>query len=246
MNRIIRICAAMSLATYAHAVAQSRDSMAAMPGMDSVDARAAEAADHEMSGAMMANPHMKMTPDRPPQPGDSARAAALLATMRHALVRYQDVDAATADGYRRFLPNVKHQPVYHYTNYLNAFAARSRFDPTRPTSLLYKEDGAGHLVLVGAMYTEPAAAPLDSLDARIPLSIAHWHEHVNWCVPPLGARARWTETQDGHPVFGPKSPIATRAGCDAVGGRFLPRIFGWMVHVNAFATDPRRIWGEEG
>jgi hypothetical protein len=48
-------------------------------------------------------------------------------------------------------------------------------------------------------------------------------------------------------VFGPRSPIATQAACDAVGGRFFPRLFGWMVHVNAFAgTDPAVVWGGEG
>ncbi|HYS20970.1 MAG TPA: hypothetical protein VEO73_07770, partial [Gemmatimonadales bacterium] len=71
----------------------------------------------------------------------------------------------------------------------------------------------------------------------------HWHQHVNWCVPPRGQRERWRETRDGRPVFGPKSPIADAAACAAVGGRFLPRIFGWMVHVQAFASDdPAVIW----
>jgi hypothetical protein len=193
---------------------------------------------------MMANPHMEMTPSYALRPGDSARAQALLDRMRQALAKYQDVSAATADGFRRFLPGVKHQPVYHYTNWVNALEERRRFDPAKPTSLLYQEDAQGHLRLIGAMYAERVGTSLDELDARIPLSIAHWHRHVNWCLPPLGARDRWTEVKDGHPVFGPKSPIATRAACDAVGGRFLPRIFGWMVHVNAFASDPKQIWGE--
>ena len=41
-------------------------------------------------------------------------------------------------------------------------------------------------------------------------------------------------TREGEPVFGPRSPIATAEACDAVGGRFVPRLFGWMVHVEAF------------
>src|SRR5437870_1939006 len=53
------------------------------------------------------------------------------------------------------------------------------------------------------------------------------------------ARRRWRETKDGQPLFGPKSPIATAEACEAVGGRFRPRLFGWMVHVMAFAgVDP--------
>ena len=53
------------------------------------------------------------------------------------------------------------------------------------------------------------------------------------------ARRRWAETTNGQPVFGPKSPIATAEACEAVGGRFRPRLFGWMVHVMAFSDgDP--------
>ena len=50
----------------------------------------------------------------------------------------------------------------------------------------------------------------------------------------------------GKPVFGPLGPIATKAACDSAGGRFLPRVFGWMVHVNAFAGDDAKvIWAVE-
>ena len=87
-----------------------------------------------------------------------------------------------------------------------------------------------------------AAGPLD--DKRIPLSIAHWHEHVNWCLPPKGQTSRWLEQHDGAPVFGPKSAIATKDACDAVGGDFRPRVFGWMIHANVFADDPAEVWGD--
>jgi len=78
--------------------------------------------------------------------------------------------------------------------------------------------------------------------------VARWHQHVNWCLPPLRrARERWREVKDGQPVFGPRSPIATAEACAAVGGRFQPRLLGWMVHVMAFASDdPHGIWGVEG
>ena len=53
------------------------------------------------------------------------------------------------------------------------------------------------------------------------------------------------ERRAGKPLFGPDSPIVTKGACDAVGGRFFPRLFGWMVHVNAFESDdPRVIWGD--
>ena len=78
----------------------------------------------------------------------------------------------------------------------------------------------------------------------MPLSVARWHEHVNLCLPPLASLERWRDSAGGHPVFGPRSPIATPEACAAAGGRFAPRLFGWMVHVNAFAgDDPAEIWG---
>jgi hypothetical protein len=204
------------------------------------------AMDQAMAGPMAEDPHMVMTPVSPLQPGDSARADSLVAEIRRTLARYRDVHLAEADGYRAFFPNVP-QPVYHYTNRSNALAARRAFEVDRPTSLLYRPDGRGGFALVGAMYTAPRAAALDELNRRIPLSIARWHEHVNWCLPPAGARGRWRERQGGAPVFGPKSPIATRAACDAVGGRFVPHLFGWMVHVMAFdGDDPAAIWRVAG
>src|SRR2546428_6933916 len=70
------------------------------------------------------------------------------------------------------------------------------------------EDANGHFELVGAMYTAPARTSDDDLDRRIPLSVARWHEHVNWCLPPHGARALARAT---------RRPAGLRAGvgdCD--------------------------------
>jgi hypothetical protein len=232
----------------------ARGLSAQAPGVDTVMAmgdstEVAEQAHAAMSGAMLEDLHMRMTAPRTGTPADSARGRALVTAMRQALDRYRDVRVAEADGFHQFLPRVR-QAVYHFTNRRNALGARFHFDPARPTSLLYRQDSSGAFTLVGAMYTAPPSATEAELDARVPLGLARWHEHVNWCLPPIGARERWREQRDGHPVFGPKSPIATRAACDAVGGRFLPRIFGWMVHVNAFAgDDPAVIWAghpEEG
>jgi hypothetical protein len=214
-----------------------------MGAMDSTDQHATTAAHEAMSGPMSRDPHMTLTPLRPPKAADSSRAAALLHEMRAALDRYRDVHAAQADGFREFLPNLK-QPIYHFTNRRWALEEMFRFNPAKPTSLLYRQEPDGQYVLAGAMYSAPARTSLDELDQRIPLSIARWHEHVNWCLPLPGQPGRWRETHEGKPVFGPKSPIATADACTAVGGRFVPRIFGWMVHVMAFASDdPRVIWG---
>ena len=104
----------------------------------------------------------------------------------------------------------------------------------------------GKLHLVGAMYTMPRNASLDRLDARVPLGIARWHEHVNWCVPKPGDVARWLEQKNGKPVCGPESPIATKAACDAVNGDFHPNLFGWMLHANVYeGTDLASIFADD-
>jgi hypothetical protein len=246
IQRIVPLVATLLVGLHAGCRGQARvghEDAAAMGAMDSSDHPAAMVAHDAMSGAISMDLHMRMTPLRAGSAVDSARAAALVRTMRAALDRYRDVRAATADGFRQFLPGVK-QPVYHFTHGRWALEEMFRFDPAKPTSLLYRQEADGRFVLVGAMYAAPAGASLDELNRRIPLSVARWHEHVNWCLPPRGADARWRELRDGKPVFGPKSPIATADACAAVGGRFRPRIFGWMVHVMAFeGDDPRVIWG---
>jgi len=190
--------------------------------------------------------HMLMTPTRPIAPGDSARAAAIAATLRASIAKYADTTAAVADGYRMFAPQIKNQRVYHFTRGWNAVQEAFRFDPAKPTSLLYTKGADGALHLVGGMYTAPKRWSADKLDQRIPLSIAHWHKHVNWCIPPRGQRTRWLERANGAPVFGPESPIATKAACDAVGGNFLADPLGWMVHANVMtSTDPAVIWGDD-
>jgi hypothetical protein len=204
------------------------------------DEHAAMAAEHAMSG-MMSNEdlHLRLTPARAPTPADSARAAAILATMREELTKYRDVRVAEDEGFREFIPTPG-APVRHFTKLQWAFLSRNALDPARPTSLLYQSDANGGLTLVGAMFTAPPQTSDDDLNARLPLSIVRWHQHINWCLPPLAdARRRWRETKGGQPVFGPKSPIATVEACETVGGRFRPRLFGWMVHVMAFAEgDP--------
>src|SRR5512142_2016163 len=117
--------------------------------------------------------HRRRTPLRAPQPGDSARAAALLVNIRERVARYRDVRVAVAYGYRPFLRGVK-QPVYHYTNRRNVMAERFRFDPAAPTSLLYRQDSTGGLVLIGVMYSEAPGATLEALGRRVPLAIARW------------------------------------------------------------------------
>jgi hypothetical protein len=188
--------------------------------------------------------HMRMAASRPLAAGDSARAADIVRTARAALGKYSDVKTAEADGYVKFLPFVENQIVYHYNHMGNAMSILGGFDATKPVSLLYKKDTKGTMKLVGAMYNAMPNATPQELDAKLPMSIAHWHEHVDFCAaspdsvragvikPDAATAAKWLK-------------ITTRDECTAVGGRFIPRVFGWMAHVYLFAgDDPKVIWGE--
>jgi hypothetical protein len=197
-------------------------------------------AEHAMSGhsGINAAKHMEMTPVRSASRADSARARALVAELRTAIAKYGDTSAAVADGYRMFLPNVKQQHVYHFTNYGRGFKEAFRFNPSQPTSLLYSKGADGKLALMGAMYTMPKNTNPSRLNDRVPLGIARWHKHVNWCLPRKGEQARFGEKlPNGQAKFGPESPIATMAECAAVGGAFHATLFGWMLHANVFAGD---------
>ena len=197
---------------------------------------------HSMEGRHMdMGPHMKMTALRPTQPGDDQRAARVAEAARAVAEKYKDYRIALADGYQIFLPNVP-QKQYHFTNYANASQARHQFDPSKPTSLLYKKDGDGYK-LIGVMYTAKKDATEDELDARVPLSIAQWHAHVNLCLPPHD-----TNPEDVLPAgtkFGLRGSIATREQCEAAGGKFFPQVFGWMVHVYPFEQNQADIWSVE-
>jgi hypothetical protein len=198
------------------------------------------------TAGMNAGLHMEMTPALRATAADSARATRVAATLRAALAKYADTTAAVADGYRMFLPALREQKVYHFTNNWRAVQESFRFEPARPTSILYRTDSTGKLVLVGAMYTAPKRFGLEKLDTRVPLSIARWHKHVNWCLPKRGQVARWAERRDGQPLFGPESPVATKEACDKVDGRFEQNVFGWMLHANVFAgDDPAAVWGDD-
>jgi hypothetical protein len=190
------------------------------------------------SSDMTMGPHMKLSPVRAMRPGDLERANAVVAILRVTLTKYKDYRAAQADGYKQFLPNLK-QPRYHFTNWMNALAAEHGFDPTRPTSLLYDKVGDAYK-LVGAMYTAPKSATPDQLEARLPLSIARWHQHVDICWGPLGTDK--SNYLGPNAQFGLLGSIVTQTACDAAGGHFQPVLYNWMVHVYPYETDPAKVW----
>jgi hypothetical protein len=195
---------------------------------------------HQHEGHTHMAAHMRMTALRKPQPGDAAKAQAVADEAREALEHYRDYRVALAEGYRIFLPNVP-QKMYHFTNYQYAFGEAFRFDPSKPTSLLYEKRG-GEYKLIGAMYTAPVRFSEEVLNDRIPLSVAQWHQHVNMCRPPEG---REIEMLGKKPRFGLNGSIATRQECEAAGGTFMPHVFGWMVHVYPWEKTPDEIWSVE-
>lgn len=71
---------------------------------DSADTPATAAVMHEMTAPLAADLHLRMTPLRAPAPGDSARAAALLAAIRDRVARYRDVRVAVAKATARSCP----------------------------------------------------------------------------------------------------------------------------------------------
>jgi hypothetical protein len=218
-----------------------------MPGHDMKGMSAdndSEAGDHSMSSAMNSmeghmdmGPHMKMTALRPAKPGDTDRAQQIVEAARKASQKYMDYHVALADGFRIFLPNIP-QKMYHFTNYSYGREAAMNFNPEHPTSLLYERHGDDYK-LIGVMYTAPKRFTEDDLDQRIPLSIAQWHEHVNFCTAPVG---RKMEYFGPHPLFGLKGSINIQEACDAAGGTFHPVVFNWMVHVYPFEKNQAAIW----
>lgn len=198
---------------------------------------ATQAMSHHHEGHEHMGAHMHMTDLRKVQHGDAAKAEQVVEEARPVLEKYRDYHVALAEGFKIFLPNVQ-QKMYHFTNYEFAMGEAFRFDPTKPTSLLYEKHGDDYK-LIGAMYTAPAGFSEQQLNERIPLSMAQWHQHVNLCRPPRGQRA---EALGKNPKFGLSGSISTEEACEAAGGTFIPRLFGWMVHMYPWEKTPDEIW----
>ena len=206
----------------------------------------AAAAHEAMARNMTEGTHVRLSPTRAGTRADSVRALAIADTLRAAIAKYADTAVAVRDGYKLFAPKVKAQAVLHYSKWTSALAEAYRFDPAKPTSLLYGREADGGLKLIGAMYTAPKSAREGELDRRVPLSIGRWHRHVKLCLLRRGQESRLTERRNGVPQFGPEGAIDTAGECDAAGGRFFPSLFGWMIHANVFAGgDIASIWGGE-
>ena len=257
MKKLVYSLAGLGL-TLAVAVAQQNNSDHDMNNMQMPGHDMSKMQDHDMSsmasdsdaGAhvmhsmedrhMDMGPHMKMTALREPKPGDAARAEKVVEAARKVAQKYQDYHTALADGFKIFLPNLP-QKQYHFTNYQYGFEAAFSFNPDHPTSLLYEKHGDDYK-LIGVMYTAPKRFTEYELNERIPLSIAQWHEHVNFCAPPA---ERKKELFGPNAKFGLLGSIVTEEECKANGGTFHPIIFNWMVHLYPMEKDTAKIWSVE-
>ena len=238
----VKIAVALSVALAISASAFGHDMKGMdMSGHDMSQMSDDDGMDHDMhmGGGNTKNMslHMAYTDLRPGNDADKARAAVLVTDLQHALAKYKDHHVAEADGFKPFHPEFK-QPVVHFTRNWNGLKAAFTFDPNEPTSLLYQRTEDGGYKLIGAMYTDHKGATDDQLNQRVPLSVARWHRHINLCFPARGTdikTADWTK-------FGFNGSIATKEACDAAGGRFFPQVFGWMVHVYPWETNPQLVW----
>jgi hypothetical protein len=214
---------------------QSSMSQQSMTMPHSHDGNQSDAMESMASMKMPMSLHMKMTELRPANDADRRRGDSIVRELRTILDKYRDYQVAEQDGYRQFLPNLD-LPQYHFTNYRYGLIGALWFQPSKPTSLLYKKTPKGY-ALLGAMYTASRFATDEQLDRRVPLSVARWHAHVNICLPPKSEyqTADWT-------AFGFSGAIATEQACTEAGGSFYPQLFGWMVHVYPYEKTPDKIW----
>jgi hypothetical protein len=220
--------------------------MTAMPEMNRADpnSKCDDMGSHMSSMSVMGQSmaamtnHMCITPQRPAQPGDEEKVKDLLEKIKTAIEKYKDYKKALADGYVIANPKVE-QPQYHFTNDAYVRLADTQFDPTKPSSLLYWHTSTQRYRLEGVMYTDSTSATLNELNQRIPLSIARWHEHTNFCAAPAN---KVSEYHGESPKFGMFGSIHTAEACKAAGGTFFPVMFSWMIHVFPYETDLKDVF----
>ncbi|HXZ03431.1 MAG TPA: hypothetical protein VEH81_01290 [Ktedonobacteraceae bacterium] len=180
---------------------------------------------------MNMGPHMKMTAYQPITPADITRMKAIVQNAHVCFDKYQDYQLALHDGYQIFAPNVP-QDIYHFANVQSFVEAQTRFDLAHPSALLYQKVANGYQ-FVGVMYSAPVNVTAVQLNQRIPISIAPWHLHVNFCLP---AGDEEQTLFPANSLFGLTGTISTQAQCAKVGGSFYASMYGWMVHIPLFGS----------
>ena len=102
-------------------------------------------------------------------------ATRLVADTKAGVERFEDLEAAKADGYYQVAP--PRNGLVHYLN--SAYNRDGRIlDPERPESLIYLDLTDGTWMLVGAMYRMPAP---DQPGPRVGGPLTAWHAHNNLC-----------------------------------------------------------------
>jgi len=181
--------------------------------------------------------HMQMSLKSDPAPDDAARATEILAAAEAVLSQYRDVKTAVRDGFKPFYPTGRMGEEIHYTNYRYRRTEQQHVDYSRPGSILYRRTAEG-LKAVGVMYTAPADASPQQLNAIAPLSIATWHRHVDFCGGPKTLPR--SEQFGPNARFGPQGSIHTEEECRAAHGLWIPLVFDWMTHVY---PNEQEKWG---
>ncbi len=121
--------------------------------------------------------HSMQTPDcsQAPTPVQTLGAMQYVQATSAAVARYQNLDAAKADGY--FAITSTDYPVVHYLNpkYMNN---NDMLDPEHVDSLVYATTPNGP-VLVAAMYLMPRASEAGPMPYGC---LVQWHAHTNLCT----------------------------------------------------------------
>ncbi|MFL5515325.1 MAG: hypothetical protein ACJ8DJ_04155 [Gemmatimonadales bacterium] len=179
----------------------------------------------DMAPMELGQHHMSFTRPRGGTAADTARALAVVRTLRGAIAQYPTLAAAEAAGYRSRLPEMMQQRrrMLHLARPRSS-TSTAEFDAAAPQALLYRRDESGRFQLAGAMFVAPEGATEADLDARIPLSVARWHQHHNVCRGPKG---------EMKPRY---LGATTASACEAVGGRFRSES-RYMVHVMVDTGD---------
>jgi hypothetical protein len=112
------------------------------------------------------------------------RADALVDETEDALPRWDDVDAAVADGFHWIGDGRLPGKYQHYISEAN-LASDDVLDADHPESLVYRNDGNGTVTLVSAMYILPRGSTMDDVP-DVGGSLTPWHDHDNLCWGPDG------------------------------------------------------------
>ena len=158
-----------------------------------------------------------------------SQLVAELETVQAATVRYQDVEAALADGFAQtggVVPNMGAHFVHE------GRVSDGRLDPSEPEILLYAPGGAGGFRLVGTAFMLPREPSGPS--GAVPAGDVHpdgfagpldnWHVHYHLCTLPAGA----------FRTLG-------RQECEAKDGVYTAST-GWMIHAWVHDDNPLGVF----